>query len=341
MIPMRVLLYTHEACLLHENSPGHPERPERIGAAVAGVKDSGLEVVEFEAPRIEVEQLYSVHDPSYVAGIKRLCESGGGAIDLDTGVVPESWEAALHSAGAGVDAIGRLRAGEGDVAYLATRPPGHHAHNSQALGFCIFNNIALAIAEVTARGETVAVLDTDVHHGDGTQSMFYESEDVVYLSFHQFPFYPGTGWLEETGAGAGEGHTINIPLPEGSGGDAFAHAVDAIADPIYREFDPDWIFVSAGFDAHEDDPLAGLRYQNEDYGRVAQRLLSGRSGRVVFFLEGGYHLDSIRESTAASLRGFAGEEFEASAAPSPPGAFRMVDMAAQQAVRHWSGVQAG
>jgi acetoin utilization deacetylase AcuC-like enzyme len=304
------------------------------------VQASGLEVIEIEAPLISVDDLYSVHDPAYVASIRRLSEAGGGALDLDTGVSPGSWEAALRSAGAGLAAVDALRAGEGDVAFISTRPPGHHALHAKAMGFCLFNNIAVATEAVAAAGETVAILDWDVHHGNGTQDTYYSRQDVVYLSIHQFPFYPGTGWLEETGSGPGEGHIVNIPLPAGSGGDSVRTAVETIATPVLDEFDPDWLFVSAGFDAHTEDPLAELRYLEQDYGWMAQQMLAPRSGRVVLFLEGGYDLDAVTASTAATMQGCAGEAFEPSFGPSPPGSARMIAMAADHASRHWSGVQA-
>jgi acetoin utilization deacetylase AcuC-like enzyme len=340
MDAMRVLLTTHEACLEHENAPGHPERPERIQAAVDGVLRSGVEVIEREAPRAAVEALHTSHDPSYVADIRRACEAGGRALDLDTGVVAGSWEAALRSAGAGIDAIEVLRSGDADAAFLATRPPGHHALHAKAMGFCLFNNIAIATELVTAAGETVAIFDFDVHHGNGTQEAFYGREDVVYVSLHQFPFYPGTGWVEEIGRGSGEGHTVNVPLAAGSGGDAVRHAVDGIAAPVFDEFDPDWMFVSAGFDAHLRDPLAELQYLDQDYGWMANRLLAPRRGRVVFFLEGGYDLEAITSSVDATIRGTGGETYSPSFGPSPPGSDRLIEMAAEQAARHWSGVQA-
>jgi len=335
-----VLLYSHEACLDHENAPGHPERPARIGAVVDGVRTADADVSELDAPMIEIEQLHPVHDPRYVAEIRRLAASGGGMLDPDTGVVSGSWEAALRSAGAGIAAIDELRAGNGDVAFLATRPPGHHALHGKAMGFCLFNNIAIAAEAITARGESVAVVDWDVHHGNGTQDMYYEREDLVYVSVHQFPFYPGTGWLEETGRGSGAGHTVNIPLPAGSAGDVLQVAVESIAAPVLEEFDPDWVLVSAGYDGHEDDPLAELRYQNEDYGWMSEVLLRPHLGRVIFFLEGGYDLDAITGSVSATIRGCAGEPFEPSFGPSPAGSTRFVEMAAKQARRHWAGVQA-
>jgi len=337
---MRVLLYSHESCLLHSNGPGHPERAERILAAMAGVRNSGLEVEERDAPVIDVEEIYPVHDPVYINSIEQACASGGRSLDPDTAVVADSWEAARRAAGAGLAAIDALRCGEADIAFLAVRPPGHHALHSRAMGFCIFNNVAIAAAALTASGDSVAILDWDVHHGNGTQDIFY-STDVLYISLHQFPFYPGSGWVEELGAGAGLGYTVNVPLPAGSGGDAVRLAVDSVVAPVLTEFAPDWLLVSAGYDGHSADPLAELRYEADDYGWMAERLVSKHRGRSILFLEGGYDTAAITASVTATVRGCAGEEFLPSDHLSPSGSARMIELAAEQASMHWTGVQAG
>jgi len=341
MVLMRALLYRHDACLLHDNGPGHPERAARIPAAIAGVLDSGLDVEQRDAPIADVESIYPVHDPAYVNSIEQACASGGRSLDADTAVVAASWEAALRSVGAGLAAVDALRAGEADFAFLAVRPPGHHALHSRAMGFCLFNNIAIAAEALTARGDSVAILDWDVHHGNGTQDTFYSREDVVYLSVHQFPFYPGTGWVDEVGVGVGIGHTVNIPLPAGSGSDAIRLAVESIAEPVIREFAPDWLLVSAGYDGHLADPLAELRYEAADYGWMAQQILSKHAGRSILFLEGGYDTEAIRSSVAATMRGCAGEEFSLSPGSLSPGAGRTIEMAAESASRHWARVQGG
>jgi len=338
---MKALLYSHPACLLHDSGLGHPERPDRIGAALAGVRASGLEVSEREAPPAPVEVLYPIHQPEYVEHIEAACASGGRLLDPDTAVVAGSWEAALRAAGSGLAAIDDLRRGDGGMAFLAVRPPGHHAGPSAARGFCVFNNIAISAAALVAEGDRVASLDWDVHHGDGTQQAFYDSADVLYLSAHQFPFYPGSGWIEETGQGAGSGMTVNVALPAGSAGDTLADAVDEIFEPVLRDFAPDWVLVSAGYDGHRADPLAELRFESDDFGWMAERLVSGYRGRSIVFLEGGYDLGAISESSSTTVRGIGGEVFPRPDGASSAPAHEMVQRARQVTSRHWSNVQGG
>jgi acetoin utilization deacetylase AcuC-like enzyme len=311
-----------------------------VPAALRGVRESGLEVIEREAPAIERRLLYPVHEPAYVQMIEAACMDGGKMLDPDTAVVTDSWEASLRAAGAGVDAIGALVREEAEMAFLAIRPPGHHAGAHAARGFCIFNNVAIAAEAITARGETVAILDWDVHHGDGTEETFYGRADVLYLSIHQFPFYPGSGWFDEVGTGPGTGFTVNVPVPAYSAGDVLAATVEGIFEPVLSEFDPDWILVSAGYDAHAADPLAELHFESNDFGWVARRLLSGHQGRVIVFLEGGYDLEAIAESSSATVRGISGLSFERPTGTSPGAAWTMLRMGREEAAHHWAGVQA-
>lgn len=337
---MRLLVYTHPSALDHDTGLNHPERPARIEAVLAGVRNGGVTIEEIEAPALSPELLAGVHGERYVESIRRFCASGGGYLDPDTHVSAASWDAALRSAGAGPAAIAALDAGGGDAAFIVMRPPGHHALESRAMGFCLFNNIAVAAHQLADRGDRVAIVDWDVHHGNGTQTMFYTSPDVLYLSVHEFPAYPGTGWADELGAGAGTGTTINIPLPAGSGGGALRVARERIIHPILDQFRPDWVLVSAGYDAHVADPLAALRFEAADYAAFAADIGSTvPAGRIVFFLEGGYNLQALSASAEATVRGLAGIHphlEEERGAPQPkPTAAHLLDFVVSTARPHW------
>ncbi len=298
-----VLLLTHESALEHPTPAGHPERAERILAAIAGVWGSGLEVIRSESPFVSEADLERIHDRHYIDEIEAFCRSGNGALEPDTFAGPESWEAALRAAGSGYEAAATLRAGEAKTAFVAMRPPGHHAERARAMGFCLFNNIAVTAARLVDEGERVAIVDWDVHHGNGTQNTFYRDGDVLYISLHESPQYPGTGHLHEIGAGLARGSTVNLPMPTGSTGTDYRLAFDKVVLPVMRGFRPDWVLVSAGYDAHVADPLAGERLEAVDYATMAASLSSVvPSHRIVYFLEGGYNLDAIRESVAATLR---------------------------------------
>ncbi|MBU1493189.1 MAG: histone deacetylase [Actinomycetota bacterium] len=334
---MRVLLYHHDVFAKHDTGPWHPERPDRLVAAVAGVVGSGLDVIRREPGRASLDTLWEIHTPSYVRRIEQFCKAGGGALDGDTVVSEDSWEAALRSAGAGIDAAAALRAGEAECAFLAVRPPGHHARAAEALGFCLFNNIAVTAASLAAQGERVAIVDWDVHHGNGTQETFYENGSVVYLSLHEFPFYPGTGWIDEDGEQAGSGHIINLPFPARTGGDVYAVAMERVILPVIREFDPHWVLVSSGFDAHRNDPLADQMLVDADYGRMAAALASvAPAGRTIFFLEGGYDLQAIEAASAAVLRGTAGLPFgDEPPEESPHRSHQILELVAGKVAADW------
>ena len=302
-----------------------------------GARRWGGEIDLRMAPLATEDDLALVHDPSYIDAIAKLCASGGGALDPDTAAVEGSWEAALRAAGAGLAAATAIQAGESRLAFLAVRPPGHHAHTSRASGFCLFNNVAVLAENLTRQGQRVAIVDWDVHHGDGTQDTFYQRQDVLYVSLHEFPFYPGSGWVDEVGSGDGLGHTVNVAVPPGTRGDAYDSAFARIVVPVLGEFAPDWILVSAGYDAHCADPLADVELEAADYGRMSA-YLSGFNLPVVAFLEGGYHLEAIEASVAATLAGLAGTMPEASTG-SPGRAHEMVDLAAQVASGHWRSVR--
>lgn len=333
------LVYSHEACLGHIAGHGHPERPARIEAAVRGAQRWGGAIELRPAPLATEADLGLVHDKTYINHIAQVCADGGGVLDPDTAVVEESWEASLRAAGAGIAAAAAIEAGEARTAFLAVRPPGHHAHANRALGFCIFNNVAILAEKLIRQGKRVAVVDWDVHHGDGTQDSFNRRSDVLYVSLHQFPFYPGSGWLEDIGTGEGTGSTVNIALPPGTRGDAYDAAFTRIVNPVLSQFAPDWILVSAGYDAHRADPLAEVLLEADDFGRMSGHL-SKFELPVVIFLEGGYHLEAIEASVAATLAGFAGAMPEYSIG-SPKRAHLMVDLAAEVASAHWSDVRTG
>lgn len=299
---MRTLLFTHPACLRHDPGRFHPERPARLEAALAGARRAPGEILEREAPRISEDLLHQVHEPAYVEAIRRFCAAGGGSLDPDTAAGPESWDAALRAAGAGPEAVGRLRAGEAEQAFLAVRPPGHHALRARAMGFCLFNNAAAAAAGILRDGERAAIVDWDVHHGNGTQDTFSDEPELLYVSLHEYPFYPGTGRVEEVGEGAARGTTVNVPLPPGTGGDVYREAVDRLVVPILRGFGPAWILVSAGYDAHRDDPLADQSLLAGDYGFMASRLREAvPAAPILYFLEGGYDLEALESSVTATL----------------------------------------
>ena len=314
---MTVLLATHPAFAAHLEGVRHPEGPPRLSAVLAGIDEAPSRdaIVPF-APRTATrDELGRVHDEELIDALRRFCEAGGGRIDQDTAATPGSWDAALRAAGAGLDAVERLDRGEGDAAFLAVRPPGHHARPGAPMGFCLFNNVAVTAMALADRGERVLVVDWDAHHGNGTQETFYDDPRVVYVSLHQSPLYPGTGPLTERGSGAGTGATLNIPLPPGADGDAYRAAVDEVIVPLAERQRPTWVLQSAGFDAHRADPLTDLGLSAGDYADITARVAAlAPAGRRLAFLEGGYDLVALRESAGACVAALAGELWR----PEPP-----------------------
>ena len=298
---MSVILIQTDRFAEHQTPPGHPERPERAEAmdAVAGRwRARGVAIV---APRTATkEQLLRVHDADY---LRRMSETTGRAraLDPDTYTSPESYEVALLAAGAVVDGVERVMAGSHRAAVALVRPPGHHAERDRAMGFCLFNNVAVAAAHARALGAgKIAIVDYDVHHGNGTQHIFDADPHVLYISTHQFPYYPGTGAADEVGRDAGRGFTVNLPLEVGAVDDDYHVVFADVVLPVLRQFEPDLLIVSAGFDAHERDPLGGMRLTTPAFAAMTLELRAVAEeccrGRMVAAVEGGYDLHALAAS---------------------------------------------
>ena len=302
-----VLIITDDHCFEHDAGLAHPERPERLRAALDGVGSVDGELLDAAiAPRrAERAELELVHTPEMIDAVVRIASRGGGRLDADTRMSSASLDAALLAAGSvltAVEALSHVAVGESGMsetsAYCLVRPPGHHATPETSMGFCLFNSTAVAAACLAAAGRRVAVVDIDAHHGNGTQDVFYRRDDVLFASIHQYPLYPGTGALDDRGLGAGEGFTVNVPLPPGATGDVARAALDEVVIPAVEGFAPDWMIISAGYDGHWADPLTDLAYSAADYGDLVRRL-SKLAPKTVVVLEGGYDLDGVRMSSQA------------------------------------------
>ncbi|MCE5231894.1 MAG: histone deacetylase family protein [Mizugakiibacter sp.] len=298
-------LYTHAACLGHHAGPGHPEAPARLEAVLQALDhDRFVALDRVEAPAATREQLLRVHAAEHLARVFGAApQQGFSRLDPDTAMSPGSLEAALRAAGACCAAVDAVLAGEARRAFCAVRPPGHHATRDAAMGFCLFNNVAAAAAHaLDAHGlKRVAVVDFDVHHGNGTQAIFWDEPRVLYVSSHQMPLYPGTGAINEHGAG----NIVNAPLPPGSGSAQFREVWEHALLPRLFAFRPQLVLVSAGFDAHRLDPLANLDVETEDFAWITRRLVdlaeAHAGGRLVSSLEGGYSLTALRAACAAHV----------------------------------------
>ena len=303
---MTTRFYTDALFQAHDTGHGHPECPQRLAAVLSALEDPRFAALERSQPaEASGEQLAGAHHPRYVERLlAAIPESGMRLLDADTVVSPQSGQAALRAAGAVCQSVDAVATGEVRNAFCAVRPPGHHATPAKAMGFCLFNNVAVAAAHACSqhRLERVAIIDFDVHHGNGTQDFCWSRPELLYLSSHQSPLYPGTGSSGERGA---SNNVVNLPLARGSGSEEMREAYTSAVFPAVERFQPQLILVSAGFDAHRLDPLAGLEWTDEDYHWLAQRLvdLADRlcGGRLVATLEGGYHLDALGRGVAAQL----------------------------------------
>jgi acetoin utilization deacetylase AcuC-like enzyme len=302
---MTTLLLSHPACLEHDPGSYHPESPDRLRAVLSGLDQSRFaRLHRKEAPRAELDEIMRVHPRAYTEAVLAAVPARGhAALDADTVLSPGSGEAALRAVGAVLAAVDAVVDGSADNAFCAVRPPGHHAEADRAMGFCLFNSVAIGAQRARQHHalERAAIIDFDVHHGNGTQAIFENNPHVFYGSTHQSPLYPGSGDRSETGVG----NIVNVPLRPMSGSAQFRRAFDEIILPALEDFRPDIILISAGFDAHRSDPLAQLMLVEEDYAWVTERLLACAArhceGRVISSLEGGYDLDALAASAAAHV----------------------------------------
>jgi acetoin utilization deacetylase AcuC-like enzyme len=335
-MPSAPVWLEHPSSLLHETAP-HPEQPARITAIEREL--SARDWLGFErvtSPAVDLEVLEAVHPARYIESIERACLNGGGFLDADTVVTRGSFDAALHAAGGAVRMVDLLLDGDARYAFSAHRPPGHHALPARAMGFCLFNNIAVAARyALGVRGlERVMIVDWDVHHGNGTNDIFHETNEVLFVSIHQSPLYPGTGQAADVGSGDGLGFTVNLPVRPGADDVLFCSLVDHVAVPLARSFEPQLMLVSAGYDAHRDDPLAACELTEEGYAAMTHSIrgVSDSLGIPVgCVLEGGYALDALAKSVAATLAALR----EPASVPQPGGDVPSLVSQARERLRRW------
>lgn len=305
----RTGLVFHPDYLKHLTGKDHPENPHRLKAILAGLEKSGLleKLAKIEAAHSALEWVEKVHEKAYIDYVKKACLGGPTLLDADTAVSPESFNIALKAVSGILAACDAVMKRKVENAFCAVRPPGHHAEKDKAMGFCLFNNVAVAARYLQDfyKLKKILIVDWDVHHGNGTQQIFYEDPSVYYFSVHQFPFYPGSGSEEEEGEGEGKGFTLNIPMAAGSGDTEYIELFENLFYPEAKRFKPDFILISAGFDGHKDDPLAQINLTEKGYQKMTEVVMRLAEeccqGRIVSCLEGGYNLNSLTSSVKAHI----------------------------------------
>ncbi len=308
-------LVYHKDYLRHHAGAEHPERPERLESIMSHLVTTGLleKLVMIEPYHSEIKWIAAIHTRQYIESINQACKQGYHYLDADTGISPDSYQTALLAAGGATAAADAVMEKKIDNAFCAVRPPGHHAEKDRAMGFCLFNNVAITAKYLQQkyRVKKVLIIDWDVHHGNGTQNAFYDDPTVFYFSIHQWPHYPGSGLEAEKGIGKGEGFTLNVPLPAGQTNADYIGVFENQLVPAAKSFKPDFILISAGFDAHAQDPLAGMQLTEDGYGQLTQIVVDLANefcnGRIISLLEGGYHLEMLARSVAAHIEVLRGE----------------------------------
>jgi acetoin utilization deacetylase AcuC-like enzyme len=325
--------YVYDPIYLEHDLPSHPENARRLKRILSTLEDEGMLAClrPLEPRPATTEELQRVHTSAHVERVQHVAQAGGGYMDPDTYVAPRSFDAALVAAGGLIRAVEAVLAGEVANGFALVRPPGHHATATHAMGFCLFNNVAVAAQAALAQGkvERVFIADFDVHHGNGTQDAFADDPAVFYFSTHQYPYYPGTGHWRETGTGAGEGTVLNVPLPPRVGDAGYAEILTELVWPLAERFHPDLILVSAGYDAHWRDPLAQMNLSLAGYAGLGREMVRMADqlceGRIVFTLEGGYELDVLAYGVLNAFRALTGEDAVADPIGPSPRPERPVD----------------